>query len=86
MWRIDNNLGVGLVMYGCDNTMLDADVFVQNFNHWRQTVCRAGRGCQEVMLLWVIQVVINPHDNIEGALLNRCCHNDLFNTLLEVGI
>ncbi len=64
---IDDGLGVGLVVDGCDDPVLNADLFMQNLDDRGQAVGCTGGGRQQMVLLRVIKMVVDPHDDIQGA-------------------
>ncbi len=86
MRRIYNRLGVGNVMNGRNDAMSNAQAFVHDFHNGRKTVSGAGSRCQQMMLVGIIQIVVNPHHDIKRALFHRCGYNHLLHASLKVGI
>ncbi len=79
VWLIEDALGVGQVVDGCDRTMADAEVLMDDLDHRRKAIGGAGGRGNDPVLFRIVQRVINPHDDIEcpGFLDRRADHNTL---------
>ena len=66
--------------------MLDAQVFVDDFDDRGQAVGGAAGRCDDVMGVWVIDVIIHAIDDVGGvAVLYRGRDHDLFDASFEIG-
>ncbi len=86
MGGVDHHLGVGGVVDGGDHPVLDADLLVQHLDHRRQAVGGAGGGGNQVVLCRVVEVVVDPHDDVQRPLLDRGGDDHLFDAALVVGL
>ena len=84
MRRIDDGLGIGLVVDGGDDAVFKANLFVQYLDHRSQTVGGARRGCQQMMFVRFVEIIIDAHDDIERAFLDRCSHDDFLDATIKV--
>ncbi|MNY19374.1 hypothetical protein D3C86_1528050 [compost metagenome] len=74
-------------MNGGHGAVLDAQLFVDHLHHGRQAVGGTGGSRHYGMLRLVVEVVVDPHDDVQDTLfLDRSCHHDPLNPLLQISI
>ena len=86
MHGVERRLVAGVGVDRRHEAVVDADGIVQNLGHGRQAVGGAGGGGEQVMFARLVEVVVDPHDDIERALFDRRGHDDFFDPLIEVGL
>lgn len=64
---IENALCVGQVVDGGDRTVANAQLFVDDFHHWRQTVGGARSSGDDAMFRSIEQLMIDTHDDVQRA-------------------
>ena len=85
MTLVNQGLGIGHIVDGGHAAMLDADLLVHNLDHRRQAIGGAGSGCQQVMFLRPIEIIIHPHHHIQCP-FNRRGNDDFFHPLIKIGL
>ena len=68
---VHDGLRVGDVVHRRDHAMPDPESFVDHLDHRGEAVGRAGSGGQDVMRAGLVQMVVDAHDDIQRALLDR---------------
>ena len=72
MTPIDDCLRVGDVVNGGNRAVHDADVLMHDFDERREAIGRARCGRHQVVLVVIIEVVVDPADDIQGTFDRRC--------------
>jgi hypothetical protein len=80
---VDDGLGVGDVVDGGHATVDDTDMFMHHLDHRCQTVGGAGGRAQQMVPGRIVQLIVDPVDDIECTLRRRR-HDDLLHALVEV--
>ncbi len=84
--RVDDHLGVGGIVDGGNDAVLDADLFMQNFHHRSQAVGGAAGGGEQMVLDRVVEVVVDPHDDVQRPLFDRGGDDHLFHPAIIIGL
>ena len=87
MGGIQDGLGVGDVVDGGHGAVPDAEVLVDHLHHGCQAVGSAG-GCGHYgVQRLVVEVMVDPHDDVEDPLLlDRCRDHDPLHPLRQISV
>ena len=87
MRLVEDALGVGQVVDGCDGAVFDTQVFVDHLDHRGEAVGGARGRRDNAMLRRVEQLLVNTHDDIKrSGLLHRRADHHALHTLIEIGL
>ncbi|MNH91252.1 hypothetical protein D3C73_438070 [compost metagenome] len=87
VWLVENALGVCQVMDGGDRAVANAQLFVDDFHHWRQTVGGARSSRDDAMFRRIEQLMIDAHDDVQRAFfLHWSADHHTLNALIQVGL
>ena len=82
---VENSLVTGVAVNGGHQTPLHAEVLIQNFDDWRQTVGGAAGVAEDVPILVAILVVVDAHHKgADTSALTRSGEDHFFGTSLDV--
>ena len=85
--RVDERLRVGEIVQRRDQPVADADALVDDLDDRSQAVGRARGGGHDVVHRRVVQVIVDPHHDVEGGgILDRRRHHNLARAVVEVGL
>ncbi|MNC02826.1 hypothetical protein D3C75_502100 [compost metagenome] len=74
-------------MNGGHGAVLDAQLFVDHLHHGRQAVGGTGGRRHYGMLRLVVEVVVDPHDDVQDTLfLDRSGHHDPLHPLRQISV
>jgi hypothetical protein len=60
-------------------------MLMDNADHRRDAVGRAGSGRDYVVLLGLVEMIVDPHDHVQGPVLHRSRDDDLPDAAVQVG-
>ena len=86
MRSIHDGLGVGEIVKGGNHTVFYTEGFVDDLDYWADAIGGAGSGGDEVVRIGLIEMFIAPNHDIEGAVLDWSCDDDLFDPLIKIGL
>ena len=86
MGRIDQRLRVGHVVQRRDLTVHDSDPLVDHLHHRREAVGRTRGRRQQIVALWLVEMIIDPDDDVQRVALDRSGHDHLADTLAKVDL
>ena len=69
--HIDHGLRVRHIVDSRNRSMTNPNAFMDNLDHGGETIGRAGRGGDDVVDLGIVEVVVDAHHDVQGALLDR---------------
>ena len=73
-------------MQGGKHAVLDAELFVDDFDDGGDAVCGAGGVGDDVMLGGIVEVVITTHHDVQDALFYGSGDDHFFDTGIEISL